>query len=66
MRLGLHLHKITTSKELVDTFNDLSLSISYDKVLEIETAIANSAVKEKTRYIYDLMLSIDLDYQTGL
>ena len=29
--LGLHLHKIIRSKELVDTYNDLSLSISYGK-----------------------------------
>ena len=45
--LGLHIHKITGSKELVDTFNDLLLSVSYEKVLKIETAIANSVVKEK-------------------
>ena len=45
--LGLHFHKITMSEELVDTFNDLSFSISYDKVLKIETAIANSVIKGK-------------------
>ena len=45
--LGLHLHKITRSKELVDTFNDLLLSIPYNKALKIEKAIANSVVKEK-------------------
>ena len=45
--LGLNFQKISRSKELVDTFNDLWLSISYNKVLKIETAIANSAIKQK-------------------
>ena len=50
--LGLHLHKITKSKEFVDTFNDLSLSIWYDKVLMIETSTANFVVKEKRENNY--------------
>ena len=47
VELGLKFHKISRSKELVDTFNDLWLSISYNKVLKIETAIANSVIKHK-------------------
>ena len=45
--LGLNFHKISRSKELVDRFNDLCLSISYNKVLKIETAIANSVIRQK-------------------
>ena len=39
MYLGVLLHNKTRKRRLVDTFHDMGLSISYDRVLEISTDI---------------------------
>ena len=44
--LALDVHKITRSKTLVEKLPGLDLAVSYEKVMEIETGIAN-AVLEK-------------------
>ena len=44
--LGLHLHKSTLSKHLVDLMSDLGLCISYDKTIKIENSITNFVHKE--------------------
>ena len=43
--LGLHIHKETRSKKIIDCLSELSLTISYDKIMKIETEIANTATK---------------------
>ena len=40
--LGLHVHKETRCKKIINCLSDLGLSIDYDRVMKIETAIANS------------------------
>ena len=40
--LGLYVHQKTRSKDIVNTLSGLKLSISYEKVLQIETDIANA------------------------
>ena len=40
--LGLHVHKETRSKKIINCLSDLGLSIDYDRVMKIETAIENS------------------------
>ena len=40
--IGLSLHHSTRSKGLVEHLSELNLSISYEKVLKLKTAIANS------------------------
>ena len=42
--LALDIHKSTRSKSLVEKLGQLDLTIPYKKVLEIETAIANSVI----------------------
>lgn len=42
--LGLHLHKSTRSKVLIEHMSNLNLCISHDKILKIENAIANSVL----------------------
>ena len=44
--LGLLIHKKTRSKNLVNILSDFNLSINYDKVLSIETALANAVIKK--------------------
>lgn len=39
--LGLHIHKETRSKKIVDCLEDLGLSIGYDSVMDIENTIAD-------------------------
>ena len=39
--LGLHVHKETRSKKIINCLSDLGLSIDYDRVMKIETEIAN-------------------------
>ena len=34
-------------KKIIDLLNDFNLSVTYDKIISIETAIANAIVKEK-------------------
>ena len=40
--LGLYMHQQTRSKNIINTLLALKLSIPYDKVLQIETAMASS------------------------
>ena len=40
--LGLHLHKSTRRKDLVELISDLGLYVSYDKIISIENSIASS------------------------
>ena len=40
--LGIHVHKETRSKKLVECLSDLGLSISYDKVMKIENDLGNA------------------------
>uniref|UniRef100_UPI0035901BBE large ribosomal subunit protein eL39 isoform X1 n=1 Tax=Myxine glutinosa TaxID=7769 RepID=UPI0035901BBE len=44
--LALDIHKNTRSKALVEKLAHLDLAISYKKVMEIETSIANSVLKQ--------------------
>ena len=39
--LGLHIHKKTRSKKIINCLSDLGLSINYDRVMKIETEVAN-------------------------
>ena len=52
--LGMCIHQQTRSKKVIDTLSSLNLSIPYDRVLEIETSIANaiSPNAEKNGGIY--------------
>ena len=45
VRLFLHAHKLAGSKELISMLSNFHLSISYDKLLKIET-LSNAAVKK--------------------
>ena len=40
--LGIHVHKETRSKKLIECLSDLGLSISYDKVMKIENDLGNA------------------------
>ena len=40
--LGIHVHKETRSKKLLECLSDLGLSISYDKVMKIENDLGNA------------------------
>jgi hypothetical protein len=42
--VGLHLHKETRNKKVIDFLSDLGLSISYNRVLKIENGLANAIV----------------------
>ena len=44
--LGLHVHKVTRNKSLVDLLSNLNLSTPYNKVMKIETAIGNACIKD--------------------
>ena len=44
--MGLHVHKVTRNKSLVDLLSNLNLSIPYNKVMKIETAIGNACIKD--------------------
>ncbi|CAC5355832.1 unnamed protein product [Mytilus coruscus] len=48
--LGIMIHCKTRKRDLVDTFFKLGLSVSYDRVLEISTSMANDACR---RYIQE-------------
>ena len=45
--LGLHVHKMTRRKDLVEILSNVNLSIPYEKLVKIETSLANSVIKEK-------------------
>lgn len=47
--VGLTVHARTRKRDLVDTLFDLGLSISYDRVLEISTAMNNYVCKQYNR-----------------
>ena len=40
--VGLYVHAKTRKKKVIDTLHDLGLSIAYDRVMDLETAMANS------------------------
>ena len=42
--LGLYIHQKTRSKNVINTLSDLNLSIPYERVLQIETDIANTVL----------------------
>ena len=44
--LALSIHKATRSKSLITKLEEIDLSVSYLKVTEIETAIANAVKKQ--------------------
>ncbi|VDH96881.1 Hypothetical predicted protein [Mytilus galloprovincialis] len=48
--LGVMIHCKTRKRDLVDTFFKLGLSVSYDRVLEISTSMANDACR---RYVQE-------------
>ena len=43
--LGLYFHRQTRSKKVIDTLSKLNLTIPYDRLLKIETRIANEISK---------------------
>ena len=43
--LGLHLHKSTWSKDLLELMSVLDLRTSYDKIIKIENSIADSVTQ---------------------
>ena len=44
--LALSIHKATRSKSLITKLEEIDLSVSYSKVMEIETAIGNAIKKQ--------------------
>ena len=42
--MSLHVHKVTRSRALIDMLSNFHLSISYEKVLKIETLLANAVI----------------------
>lgn len=51
--LGLHIHKTTRSKKLVDLLSNLNLCISYNKIMKIETAIGNAVYGKPLHFAID-------------
>ena len=47
--LGLMIYKHTRNKHIINLLSDKNLTINYDKVLKIETNIAEAIVKENGR-----------------
>ena len=43
--LGLYIHQQTWSKKVIDTLSKLNLTILYDRILKVETGIANEISK---------------------
>lgn len=43
--LGLHIHKTTRSKSLINLFADLHLSVSYNRVLNLEKNLAYNVIE---------------------
>ena len=41
--VGLKIHSLTRSRELIDSFFSLGLSVSYDRILQISTELTNDA-----------------------
>ena len=44
--LGLKLHTLTRSKDLVNSFCKLGITVSYDRVMEIKGALASAVCKQ--------------------
>lgn len=44
---GPYLHQATRSKKITDTFSGLRLSISYEKVTDIEKDVANAIFEKR-------------------
>lgn len=49
MYVGLTIHAKTRKRELVETLFDLGLSVSYDRVMAISTAVGNSVCEQYHR-----------------
>jgi hypothetical protein len=47
--IGLNIHARTRKREVIDTMFDLCLSVSYDRVLEISTAMGNRVYEQYHR-----------------
>ena len=47
--IGLNIHARTRKREVIDTMFDLGLSVSYDRVLEISTAMGNRVCEQYHR-----------------
>ena len=74
--LGLHIHKETRSEKIIDCLSELKLTINYDKIMKIETEIANATSRNMHQtmvYLYDplykeegkyILLSIILTFIT--
>ena len=60
--IGLSIHAKIRKRSLIDRFFDLGLSISYDRVMEIFTSMANRLCKQ---YHYDNIVC-PLDLRQGL
>lgn len=43
---GLHVHKATLNKALTELLSNLNLSIPYNKVMKIKTAIGNACIQD--------------------
>ena len=46
--VGIHLHKETRNKKVINFLSDLGLSISYKRVLKIENGLTNAVVEKIT------------------
>jgi len=44
--VGLNIHARTRKREVIDIMFDLGLSVSYDRVLEISTAMGNRVCEQ--------------------
>ena len=53
--LGLMICKHTRSKHIINLLSDMNLTINYDKILKIETNIAEAIVKKKWKTVMAFM-----------
>ena len=53
--LGLRIYKHTHSKPIINLLSDMNLTINYDKILKIETNIAEAIVKKKWKTVMAFM-----------
>ena len=66
LHIGLLLHNKTRKRDLIDIFFDKGLSVSYDRILQLETDVANSAITsfEQSGVVCPTVLRKDL-FTTG-
>ena len=48
--MGMHIHKTTRNKSLVNMLNNFNLCISYDKILHIEDMLADNVLEESKNH----------------